>query len=63
MPWASPGVGAVATQANADPSYGPRALQLMAEGLDAQGALAQLVADDAFSASRQVAVNITSTMP
>ena len=29
VPWARPGVGAVATQANADVSYGPRTLELL----------------------------------
>ncbi len=56
VPWALPGVGAVATQANAEISYGPRALELMSEGLDAQSALARLLAEDAGSAGRQVAV-------
>jgi uncharacterized Ntn-hydrolase superfamily protein len=32
VPWARPGVGAVATQANAEVSYGPRALELLAAG-------------------------------
>lgn len=56
VPWAVPGVGAVATQANAEAAYGPRALELMARGLSASGALEQLLAQDAGSASRQVAV-------
>lgn len=56
VPWARAGVGAVATQANAEISYGPRALELMAGGVDAAAALAQLLAQDPSSASRQVAV-------
>jgi uncharacterized Ntn-hydrolase superfamily protein len=55
VPWARAGVGAVATQANAEISYGPRALDLMAGGADASAALAQLLAADPLSASRQVA--------
>jgi uncharacterized Ntn-hydrolase superfamily protein len=54
--WALPGVGAVATQANAEIAYGPKALELLGKGRDAQGALAQLLASDAGAAGRQVAV-------
>ncbi|MGH2914238.1 MAG: DUF1028 domain-containing protein, partial [Solirubrobacteraceae bacterium] len=39
VPWAAPGVGAVATQANADPAYGPRALERLAAGASAVRAL------------------------
>jgi uncharacterized Ntn-hydrolase superfamily protein len=56
VPWARPGVGAVATQANAEISYGPKALALMSEGHDATAALAALVAEDPAGATRQVAV-------
>jgi uncharacterized Ntn-hydrolase superfamily protein len=56
VPWARPGVGAVATQANAEISYGPKALTLMSEGLDAHAALEQLVNEDPGAAGRQVAV-------
>ncbi len=56
VPWALPGVGAVATQAIVEVSYGPRALELMQHGVDSAGALAQLVAEDPGSAGRQVAV-------
>ena len=56
VPWARPGVGAVATQAIAEVSYGPRALALLAEGADAGEALARLVAEDPGAPSRQVAV-------
>ena len=54
--WARPGVGAVATQANAEVAYGPRALDLLAAGVAAPDALAQLVAEDPGGPSRQVAV-------
>jgi uncharacterized Ntn-hydrolase superfamily protein len=54
--WARPGVGAVATQANAEAAYGPSALALMADGVPAPDALAQLVAADPGGPSRQVAV-------
>jgi uncharacterized Ntn-hydrolase superfamily protein len=56
VPWALPGVGAVATQALVEVSYGPRALDLLKQGADSRQALAQLVAEDPGSAGRQVAV-------
>ena len=56
VPWAQAGVGAVATQANAEISYGPKALTLLSEGLDAHAALEQLVNEDPGAAGRQVAV-------
>jgi uncharacterized Ntn-hydrolase superfamily protein len=56
VPWALPGVGAVATQANVEIAYGPRALELMREGADSRQALARLVAEDPGAAGRQVAV-------
>src|SRR5438874_13160973 len=56
VPWARPGVGAVATQANVEVSYGPRALELLAAGAGANEALAQLVAGDPGAATRQVAL-------
>jgi len=54
--WARPGVGAVATQANAEAAYGPSALAMLADGVPAPDALAQLVAADPGGPSRQVAV-------
>jgi len=54
--WARPGVGAVATQANVDPGYGPRALDLLGGGVSAGDALDRLLAADAAASSRQVAV-------
>src|SRR3954464_5526384 len=36
VPWAEPGVGAIATQAYANPRYGPEGLALMREGLSAE---------------------------
>jgi uncharacterized Ntn-hydrolase superfamily protein len=56
VPWAQPGVGAVATQANVEVSYGPRALALLERGASAHEALAQLTARDAGAATRQVAI-------
>jgi uncharacterized Ntn-hydrolase superfamily protein len=54
--WARPGVGALATQANAEAAYGPRDLDLLSQGVSAPDALARVVAEDPRSASRQVAV-------
>ena len=56
VPWARPGVGAIATQANAEVAYGPRALELLASGSPASEALARLVAADPLGDSRQVAI-------
>jgi uncharacterized Ntn-hydrolase superfamily protein len=56
VPWAEAGVGAVATQAFADVSYGPLGLERMREGAWAADALAALVAADKNAARRQVAM-------
>jgi uncharacterized Ntn-hydrolase superfamily protein len=56
VPWALPRAGAVATQANAEITYGPRGLELMAQGLAADEALGQLISADPASATRQVAM-------
>ncbi|MBV9253659.1 MAG: DUF1028 domain-containing protein [Actinobacteria bacterium] len=54
--WAAPGVGAVATQAMAEISYGPLGLDLMRAGKSAPDALRALLAADDASATRQVAM-------
>jgi uncharacterized Ntn-hydrolase superfamily protein len=56
VPWARAGVGAVATQANAEVAYGPRALELLERGMSAPEALKRLLAEDPLAASRQVAI-------
>jgi uncharacterized Ntn-hydrolase superfamily protein len=56
VPWARPGIGAVATQSLVEPAYGPRCLDLMASGLDATRALAQVRSADDGRAVRQVGV-------
>jgi uncharacterized Ntn-hydrolase superfamily protein len=53
--WAAPGVGAVATQANAEIAYGPRMLDALAAGAAPEEALAELTSRDAAAAHRQVA--------
>jgi uncharacterized Ntn-hydrolase superfamily protein len=52
--WAEPGIGAVATQSFAEPSYGPNGLDLMRQGRSAPQSLAQLVAADDLRDRRQV---------
>lgn len=56
VPWAEPGVGAVATQSFVEISYGPRGLLLMRDGISAPAALARLVATDRRRDVRQVAM-------
>src|SRR5438093_2750699 len=48
VPWAEAGVGAVATQANVNVGYGPRALELLRQGLTAQQVADRLLAEDKF---------------
>ncbi len=54
VPWAQPGVGAVATQSFVDVRYGVEGLQLMAQGKAAGQALERLLAADPNPALRQV---------
>jgi uncharacterized Ntn-hydrolase superfamily protein len=56
VPWAAPGVGAVATQAYANPRYGPDGLQLLGEGLAAAEVIARLTDADEGRADRQLGV-------
>ncbi len=56
VPFAEPGVGAVATQANVDVGYGPRGLALMRAGRSAPEALAELIQVDPLEHERQVAM-------
>jgi uncharacterized Ntn-hydrolase superfamily protein len=56
VPWAEPGIGAVATQASVDIAYGPRGLERMRTGQTAPEALAGLVAEDPLRHVRQVAM-------
>ena len=53
VPWARIGAGALATQSYANLSYGPRGLEMMAEGLSAPEALKRLLADDPQRETRQ----------
>jgi len=56
VPWARAGVGAVATQAHCNTTFGPEGLALMEGGASAPQALDQLVAGDQGRARRQVGV-------
>lgn len=56
VPYAQAGVGAVATQSLANLSYGPQGLALLAEGLGAADALAQLTAADPMREHRQAGI-------
>jgi uncharacterized Ntn-hydrolase superfamily protein len=56
VPWAVPGAGAVATQAYANPRYGPDGLKLLAEGLSAQDVVESLTAADEGRDHRQLGV-------
>lgn len=54
VPWAEPGVGAVATQSFAEESYGPLGLERLRTGASPADALAALLADDPGRDTRQV---------
>ncbi len=56
VPWARAEVGAIATQAWANTSYGLRGLELLAEGLSAQDVLKMLLSQDDGRAERQVGI-------
>ncbi len=56
VPWADAGVGAVATQSFADPTYGKLGLDLMRAGRSAPAALKALLAGDDGRQFRQVAM-------
>lgn len=56
VPWAAPQVGAIATQAYANPRYGADGLALLREGLSAQEVVEQLTAADPDRGHRQLGV-------
>jgi uncharacterized Ntn-hydrolase superfamily protein len=56
VPWASPHVGAIATQAYANPRYGPDGLALLAEGLAADEVVERLTSADDDREHRQLGV-------
>jgi uncharacterized Ntn-hydrolase superfamily protein len=56
VPWAEPHVGAVATQAYANPRYGPNGLQLLRDGLSAQEVVDKLTSEDEGRDQRQLGI-------
>lgn len=56
VPWLLPGLGAIATQASCNISFGPVALALLSEDVAPDRVIAALVASDAGADRRQVAV-------
>jgi uncharacterized Ntn-hydrolase superfamily protein len=56
VPWAEPHVGAIATQAYANPRYGPDGLALLRDGLPADEVVARLVEADDGRNERQLGV-------
>ena len=56
VPWAEPGVGAIATQAYANPRYGPEGLALLREGLSAEEVVERLTAADEGRDHRQLGI-------
>jgi uncharacterized Ntn-hydrolase superfamily protein len=56
VPWALPGVGAVATQAFSERSYGPLGLELLQAGRTPERTLLALVAADEHGEARQVGI-------
>jgi uncharacterized Ntn-hydrolase superfamily protein len=56
VPWAEPHVGAIATQAYANPRYGPDGLAYLREGLSAEQVVERLTAADEGREHRQLGV-------
>lgn len=56
VPWAAPQVGAIATQAYANPRYGPAGLELLRSGCSAGEVVERLTSDDDDRDQRQLGV-------
>jgi uncharacterized Ntn-hydrolase superfamily protein len=56
VPWAEPHVGAIATQAYANPRYGPEGLDLLREGLSAEEVVERLTTADEGRDQRQLGI-------
>lgn len=56
VPWAKAGVGAIATQAFANPTYGPDGLNMLEEGLTVEEVVQKLTTNDAQSQDRQLGI-------
>ena len=56
VPWAEPHVGAIATQAYANPRYGPEGLALLRDGLSAEEVVERVTSADEGRGQRQLGV-------
>jgi uncharacterized Ntn-hydrolase superfamily protein len=56
VPWAEAGVGAIATQASTNESFGPRGLAMLRSGYSAQEVLDLLIASDDGRENRQLGI-------
>ncbi len=56
VPWAKANVGAIATQAWANVSYGPRGLEMLSKGMSASKVLKKLISSDEGVQHRQVGI-------
>jgi uncharacterized Ntn-hydrolase superfamily protein len=56
VPWARAGVGAVATQANANTTFGPRGLDLLSQGVTPEEAARVLLRTEGGNNARQVGI-------
>lgn len=56
VPWVKARVGAIASQALANPSYGPRGLMLLEKRMSARSVLEALLSDDPLREHRQVGI-------
>jgi uncharacterized Ntn-hydrolase superfamily protein len=56
VPWAEPKVGAIATQAYANPRYGSKGLKLLREGLSAEEVVERLTSADEGRDQRQLGI-------
>lgn len=56
VPYAKPGVGAIATQASANRQYGPKAIALLEQGLSPDDVVKRITDEDPGRDTRQVAV-------
>ena len=63
VPFAAAGIGAVATQSQANTTFGPRGLDLLGAGNEPRAVIATLLADDPDRSLRQVAVIDASGNP
>src|SRR5919202_5117730 len=56
VPWAEPHVGAIATQAYANPRYGPEGLALLRDGLSPEEVVERLTSSDEGRDHRQLGI-------